>query len=46
MIGYPIISVDRESNIIIKGKHFKGTRVLWELLSRKDENNNVITKAI
>ena len=31
MIGDSIISVDRESNLTIKGKHYKGTRCLWEL---------------
>ena len=29
MIGDSIISVDRESNLTIKGKHFKGSRGLW-----------------
>jgi hypothetical protein len=43
MIGDSIISVDGESNVIIKVKHFKVTRVLRGLLRRKDVNNKVIT---
>jgi hypothetical protein len=42
MIGDSIVTVDKESNITINGKHYKGTMGLWELLTRKD----VETKAI
>ena len=45
MIGDSIISVDRESNLTIKGKHSKGTRGLWELLARKDVNSDVISES-
>ena len=45
MIGDSIIRVDRESNLTIKGKHYKGTRGLWELLARKDVNTDVITES-
>jgi hypothetical protein len=45
IIGDSIISVDRDSNLTIKGKHYKGTRGLWELLTRKDVNNKVITES-
>jgi hypothetical protein len=45
MIGDSIIRVDRESNLTIKGKHYKGTRGLWELLARKDVNSDVITES-
>jgi len=45
MIGDSIISVDRESNLTIKGRHYKGTRVLWELLTRKDLKSKVITES-
>ena len=45
MIGDSIISVDRKSNIIIKVKHYKGTRGLWELLKRKNVNYKVITES-
>ena len=44
IIGDSIISVDRESNLKIKGKHYKGTRDLWELLARKDVDSDVITE--
>ena len=43
MIGDSIIRVGRESNVTIKGKHYKGTRGLWEILARKDVNSDVIT---
>jgi hypothetical protein len=35
MIGDSIISIDQESNLTIKGKHYKGRRVLWEHLTRR-----------
>ena len=44
MIGDSIIRVDWASNLTIKGKHYKGTRGLWELLARKDVNTDVITE--
>jgi hypothetical protein len=45
MVGDSIISVDRERNLTMKGKHYKGTRCLWELLTRKDVNNKVFTES-
>ena len=45
MNGDSVISVGRESNLTIKGKHYKGTRGLWELLARKDVNSDVITES-
>jgi len=45
MIGDSIIRVERESNLTIKGKHYKGTRGLWELLARKNVNSDVITES-
>ena len=45
MIGDCIIRVDRESNLTIKGKHYKGSRGLWELLACKDVNSDVITES-
>ena len=45
MVGDSIISVDREFNLTIKGKHYKGTRGLWELLARKDVNSDVIAES-
>jgi len=35
LIGDSILTVDDTSDICINGKHFKGTRGLWELLTRK-----------
>ena len=35
MIGDSKLSVDRDSDITIKGKHFGGTQGLWELLTRR-----------
>jgi hypothetical protein len=34
-IGKSDVTVDRYSDFHIRNKHFKGTRVLWELLTRK-----------
>jgi hypothetical protein len=45
MISDSIISDDRETNLTIKSKHYKGTRVLWELLARKDMNRDVISES-
>ena len=38
MIGDSTLFVDNSSDISIKGRHFKGTRWLWELLTRKNVN--------
>jgi len=35
-IGNSNITVDNMSNITIKGKQFKGTEDLWNLLTRKN----------
>ena len=44
MIGDSKVSVDRDSNITIKGKHFRGTQGLWELLtSRKVQRDKLMT---
>ena len=45
MIGDSIIGVDRERDLTIKGKHYKGTGGLWELLTRKGVNNKVIMES-
>jgi hypothetical protein len=34
-IGNATITIDKENNLTIKGKQFKGTRGLWEILTRK-----------
>jgi hypothetical protein len=34
-MGNSDVTVDTNSDLYIKDKHFKGTRDLWELLTRK-----------
>jgi hypothetical protein len=34
--------VDANSDLYIKDKHFRGTRGLWELLTRKNVNSKLI----
>ena len=43
MIGYSIFTIDDTSDITINGRHFKGTRGLWELLTRKNVTRGVVT---
>ena len=43
MIGDSTLCVDDTSDISIKGRHFKGTRGLWELLTRKNVNRGFVT---
>ena len=43
MIGDSFILVDTDSDITIKGQKFRGTKVLWELLTRKNVNRKLIT---
>ena len=45
MIGNSVVTFHKESNIIITGKHLKGRRRLWELLTRKDVKNKGITES-
>ena len=45
MIGDLPISVDDESNVVIRGETFRGTKGLWELLTKKRVNESLITKA-
>ena len=45
MIGDFIVTVNQESNITIMGKHYKGTRRLWELLIRNGVAKNVIMES-
>jgi hypothetical protein len=42
-IGNSDVTVDTNSDLYIKGKHFKGTRGLWELLTRKRINNKLVS---
>ena len=43
IIGDSPLSVDDTSDISIKGKHFKCTRGLWQLLKRKNVNRGDVT---
>ena len=43
MIGDSTLTVDSDSDITIKGKHFRGTGGLWEPLTRKNVNYEIIT---
>ena len=45
MIGATPITVHAEGDLTIGGTRYKGTRGLWELLTRKNVNNDVITKS-
>jgi hypothetical protein len=45
MIGDFALTVDSDSDIWIKGNRFKGTRGLWELLTRKNVKREIITSA-
>ena len=43
MIGDFQVSVDRDSDITIKGKRFRGTPGLWELLTRRKIQRDKLT---
>jgi hypothetical protein len=43
MIGNSSVEVDDSSNVTIQGKQYRGTRGLWELLTRKKVNQSLIT---
>ena len=43
MIGDSAVLVDTDSDITIKGQEFRGTKGLWELLTRKKVNRKLIT---
>jgi hypothetical protein len=43
MIGDSNVSVDKDGDLYIKGQQFKGTRGLWELLTRKRINKDKVT---
>jgi len=44
MIGDSPIVVDTDGDITLKEQGFKGSKVLWELLTRKKVNSEFITK--
>jgi hypothetical protein len=43
MIGDSVVTVDDDSDVWLKGRHFKGTPGLWELLARKNVRREIIT---
>jgi len=43
MIGVSAILVDTDSDITITKQEFRGTKGLWELLTRKNVNRKLIT---
>ena len=45
MIGNAAVTADEMGDISIGGTRFKGTRGLWELLTRKNVNSHMITKS-
>ena len=44
MIGNSLLTVDEDGDIIINGETFKGTKGLWELLTRKNVDTKLTTK--
>jgi len=44
-IGNSHVTVDRYSDFYIRNKHFKRTRGLWELLTRKKINKEIVTNS-
>ena len=44
MIGDLPVFLDPDANLTIKGTVFRGTERLWELLTRKDVNTQLIGK--
>jgi len=44
MIGDSPAMVDTSGDITIKDRVFRGTKALWELLTRKNVNREVVTK--
>ena len=45
MIGNAAVIVDEKGDITIGGTRFRGTRGLWELLSHKHVNGDVVTNS-
>jgi len=44
MIGDSQVFMDPDANLTIKGTVFRGSEGLWELLTRKNENRQVMGK--
>jgi len=45
MLGDSQVLIDTDDNFTIKGTAFRGTEGLWELLTRKNVNTEVINKS-
>jgi hypothetical protein len=45
MIGNSDVVADEKGDITIGEKRFRGTKVLWEILTRKNVNSDVITNS-
>jgi hypothetical protein len=43
-MGNPDVTVDTNSDLYIRDKHFKGTRGLWELLNRKRVDTKLVSE--
>ena len=43
-IGYAEVVIDQDSNVFVKGKSYRGTRGLFELLTRKKVDQPFITR--
>ena len=43
MIGDSVLTVDETSDNSLNGRHFKGARGLWELLTCKNVTRGVVT---
>ena len=44
MIGDSTVFIDPDVNLTKKGTAFSGTELLWELLTRKDVNSQLVGK--
>jgi hypothetical protein len=42
-VGNSIVTVDSDSELYIHNRRFKGTRGLWELLTRKAVDKRLVT---
>ena len=45
MIGNAAVTADENGDTSVGGTRFNGTRGLWELLTRKNVNSDMITKS-
>jgi len=42
-IGNSVVKIDQDSDVIIQGVHYKGTKGLFELLTRKKVDRSFVT---